>query len=190
MIFLKTICVVLAIFSSVAFSHELPSIAVIDFDATNTQHEYLGSQCAEIIGDAVSNTNIFIVVVDREKLKTILDEQELSASGIVDPDYVIKMGALIGAEYIMTGKVVSANIKTTTFSGYGVDTTTVTYTIKVRARILDTKTGQVVFSRIEKATASKPSTGKVKTSEDGEFSDLIDKIANLLASHIVQSGKF
>src|SRR5256712_13220654 len=42
-------------------------------------------------------------VVEREELQKLIDEQNLSAAGRVDPQTAAKIGKLVGARYVVTG---------------------------------------------------------------------------------------
>lgn len=181
--------IALGLFPSMAFSQELPSLAVVDFDTTHCKYNFLGRQLAELIGDAVINSNLFDVV-ERDKLNSIIKELSFSASGMVDPGSAIQMGGMTGAQYLMTGKVVSADIDKTTFSGYGVKTSQTTYSLKVSARVLDTQTGKIKFSRTETARKASQSTSNLRVSEEGAFVSLAEDIAHRFADRIGQSGKF
>ena len=46
-----------------------------------------------------------IHLVDREDLLKLLEEQELSLSGLVRPDEAVRIGQLTGAKLIVTGSV-------------------------------------------------------------------------------------
>ena len=50
-----------------------------------------------------------IVLVDREDIDTVLKEQELNVSGVVNPVTAVQVGQVIGAKIIVTGSVVRAN---------------------------------------------------------------------------------
>ncbi len=175
--------------SSIAFSQELPSLAIVDFDTTHTKYNYLGRQLAELIGDAVINSDLFNVV-ERDKLNTIVKEQSFSGSGMVDPNSAIRMGSMVGARYLMTGKVVSADTEKTSFSGYGVATSKITYIMKVSARVIDTKTGRVMFSGTETASNYTQSTDSLSVSAKGAFVALAEKISHSYVDRLNQSGKF
>ncbi len=188
---LRTVCfmITIGLFSSLAFSQELPSLAVVDFDTTHTKYNYLGRQLAELIGDSVINSNLFDVV-ERDKLNTIVKEQSFSGSGMVDPNFAIRMGSMVGARYLMTGKVVSADVEKTSFSGYGVSTMKTTYTMKVSARVIDTKTGRVMFSGTETDSTYTQSTDSLRVSGKGAFVKLAEIIAHRFVDRLNQSGKF
>lgn len=48
-------------------------------------------------------------IVSRERLKDIIEEQSLQASGLVDPQTVVTMGKLLAAHYILTGSYTIMN---------------------------------------------------------------------------------
>lgn len=185
----RTLFFVIVFYPSIVFAQELPSLAVVDFDTTATRYNFLGRQLAELINDAVINSNLFDVV-EREKLTSIVKEQTFSASGMVDPETAIQMGSIAGARYLMTGKVVSADIDKKTFTGYGVTTKKTTYNMKVSARVVDTKTGRVKFSRTEKASSTSQATNNMTISEEQPFVTLAEEIAYRFVDHLVQSEKF
>lgn len=46
-----------------------------------------------------------VTVVDRQKLKTVLDEQRLSAAGLSDVKTAVRIGGLLKADYLLTGSL-------------------------------------------------------------------------------------
>ncbi len=170
---------------------EMPLLAVVDFDTTSVRYNTLGRQFAELIGNAVINSGTFDVV-ERDKLNTILKEQAFSNSGMVDPNSAVQMGAMLGAQYLMTGKVISANIGKKKFSGYGVTSTKTTFVLKASTRVLDTKTGRVMFSSTETASSSTQGTGNLNVSTGGaSFVSLAERIAYRFADKLAKrSAKF
>ncbi len=170
---------------------EMPLIAIVDFDTTSVRYNMLGRQFAELIGNAVINSGTFDVL-EREKLDTILKEQAFANSAMVDPNNAVQMGAMLGAPYLMTGKVISANIGKKKFSGYGVTSTKTTFVLKASTRVLDTRTGRVMFSSTETASSSTQGTGNLNVSTGGgSFVSLAEKIAYRFADKLAKrSAKF
>lgn len=167
-----------------------PLLAVVDFDTTSVRYNMLGRQFAELIGNAIINSGTFDVV-ERAKLDTILKEQNFSNSGLVDQGSAIQMGAMLGAQYLMTGKVISANVGKESFSGYGVTTTKTTYVLKASTRVLDTKTGRVMFSSTDTASSSSQGSNNLRVSEGGSFVSLAERIAYRFADRLAKrSAKF
>lgn len=80
------------------------TVAVLDFDGTTGGNPELGRQAAEALVAMLSTEEGF-TLVDRASLTRALQEQELSASGLVDASRAAKIGQLVGAKILVTGKV-------------------------------------------------------------------------------------
>ena len=93
-----------------------PTIAVLDFDTTHQEVRF-GPGFA-VIRNVEATTKLlsselitYLVktnkfsVVERDRMKDILTEQEFSESGYISPDSAVKMGKLIGADYFVMGKL-------------------------------------------------------------------------------------
>lgn len=89
---------------------DLPTVAVLDFDGL-----MLGEAGNSVnLGKAVSAMLVTefanqpgLRVIERQRLKDILTEQKLALSGRVDESTAIKVGKLLGAQYVIHGSVVS-----------------------------------------------------------------------------------
>jgi curli biogenesis system outer membrane secretion channel CsgG len=93
-------------------------------------------------------------VVERQKLRAVLEEQNLSASGRVSPETSIAIGKLTGAQYLITGTVTAFEEKIDTtvkrgFLGYGahVESKSEGGYLAVDLRVIDTSTGEIRFAR-------------------------------------------
>jgi curli biogenesis system outer membrane secretion channel CsgG len=119
-----------------------------------------GKDAADEIGQKVTDLTFAQLVVDpelhlvdREDLKQVLTEAELSLSGLTNPDTAIKIGNLTGAKLLVTGSV------------FQVDEN-----IYVVGKIIGTETSRVVG-----ASAKGPS--------DGDTAELVEKLgAEIIAS--------
>lgn len=85
--------------------HGKSVIAVVDFTDLEGNTNELGRFVAEELAGDLINTNMGFDVVDRNHLKSILAENKLSLSGIVDPDSVRKLGKIAGADTLITGSL-------------------------------------------------------------------------------------
>ncbi len=72
-------------------------------------------------------------VIDRQKIDEILEEQEFGYSGLVDENTAVEVGKLLGASMIAFVEPVS---QTRDFDSY---------TVKVSAKIVDVKTGRILY---------------------------------------------
>ncbi|MBR5913779.1 MAG: hypothetical protein IKZ58_05415 [Selenomonadaceae bacterium] len=58
-------------------------------------------------------------IVEREKMKEILAEHSLNASGLVDPLTAVAVGKLAGAQYLVAGSITGLSTKKSGFTGSG-----------------------------------------------------------------------
>lgn len=107
-------------------SRPLPTVAVLRPDATG----WRGWEAAEALRDmlvtALAGTGK-VEVVEREMLDKILEEQKLGTTGLVDRETASRIGKLVGAEYVLLGRVVKRGVK-----------------VEVDLRLVSVGTGKVV----------------------------------------------
>lgn len=173
-----------------ASSHAKPPvIAVVDFDTSNQRYHFLGRQFSELLGNALINSGTFMVV-EREKMASLVKEINFNASGLVNQKSAVAMGNMSGAAYIMTGRVVSADVKTTNFSGYGVSTKKSIYQLKVTTRIIDTATGAAIFSSSDTVEDELQDTNHTYASDGDVFANLAEQLSYQIAEKVSASGRF
>lgn len=113
-----------ALLTATVFANPLPT-AVFDFQAGERGLEKTGAEIAILLNAHLSaSPDLFLV--ERQEIDKVLGEQELGLSGTVTPDTAAKVGALIGAKVLVTGRVFESGGK-----GYLV------------AKIMGTETGRV-----------------------------------------------
>jgi TolB-like protein len=94
-----------------AIAQSKPVIAVMYFDNNSfgkdrADYDGLGKGIADmLITDMAANPNVR--VVERERVQALLTEQNLTKSGAVDPQTAIRLGKIIGAQYMITGGFMS-----------------------------------------------------------------------------------
>jgi len=79
------------------------TVAVLDFHSTAPGSPDLGQQIAEVVTANLSGRPGF-TLVDRSSLQRALQEQELNLSGVVSGDQATKVGKLVGARILVTGR--------------------------------------------------------------------------------------
>jgi len=79
------------------------SVAVLDFASTTPGNPDLGSQIGEVLVATLSGESGF-QLVDRSALARVLQEHELNATGLVGAEQAAKIGKLVGARILVTGK--------------------------------------------------------------------------------------
>jgi hypothetical protein len=79
------------------------TVAILDFGAKLPGAPDLGSQIGEALTAILSGEPGFRLV-DRSTLARTLQEHELNLTGVVDTDQAIKVGKLVGARILVTGR--------------------------------------------------------------------------------------
>lgn len=137
-----------------------PTIAVLDFDieknaivftenfiAKGTVEDRTKMLSSELVTFLV-NTRKFDVI-ERERINSVLVEQEFSSSGMVDMQHAIQIGKLIGTDYLVMGKIevlrAEQKSKAIPYTDYVKHTTT--GDMIVNMRIIDTRTGKIVSAK-------------------------------------------
>jgi tetratricopeptide (TPR) repeat protein len=87
-------------------------VAVSPFENATGQKEIEKRINAFVISDLTSVNNPFLKVIDRTQMETILKEQRLGLSGVMDMETAVEAGNLLGAKVMITGTVLSYSEKT------------------------------------------------------------------------------
>jgi curli biogenesis system outer membrane secretion channel CsgG len=121
-------------------------IGVVDFQNKTTYGaNRLGTSASDILITELAKSNRFIVV-ERDKLDKLMEEQKLGMSGAIDPGTAAKMGKILGLNAIVTGAI-SQFGETTEGSEYLI-TQSKRQVVKctVDIRVVDVETGQVLYA--------------------------------------------
>jgi curli biogenesis system outer membrane secretion channel CsgG len=164
----------LAIFSAPgltrAASSDKPRVAVLEFkNKADNQWWYRGGAEAaqDVFVTELVKSGKFRVV-EREQLAALMQEKNLTLSGDVDPKTAVKIGKLLGVNYLLTGAVTEYGVTDKSAHGSGVrrlpgfSAGKRSFTAAMNARLIDTNTGEIVWA--DEATAEESS---VKVSVGG-----------------------
>lgn len=99
------------------------TVAFLPFENTSGKSGLEHAIAAQIINDLLSLNDPFLRIIDRQHLETLLQEQQLGLSGIVDEATAVNAGNLIGAQAVFTGKLITfrmnqGNLQHETRRGY------------------------------------------------------------------------
>lgn len=133
------------------------TVAVVDFeDRSGAIFPHLGKGVADMLATALVKSGKF-VVVERNELSKILEEQKLGLSGLVTPQSAPKVGMLLGVQAIVTGSV--TEFATTEYKAHVGFIGVKTYNARVAVdiRLVDTTTGEIIMA--ETATGHSISPG-------------------------------
>jgi TolB-like protein len=95
----------------IAEAQARPVVAVMYFDNNSigrdrADYDGVGKGIAELmVNDLLANPNLR--VVERERVQALITEQNLTKGGSIDPQTAIRLGKMIGAQYMITGGFMS-----------------------------------------------------------------------------------
>ncbi len=131
-----------------------PRIAVIEFkNKADNQWWYRGGAEAaqDVFVTELVKSGKFRVV-EREQLAALMQEKGLTLSGDVDPKSAIKVGKLLGVNYLLTGSVTEYGTTEKGARGPGIgglpgfSVGKKTFVAAMNARLIDTSTGEIVWA--------------------------------------------
>lgn len=138
-----------------AMAQGKPSLGVIEFRNESGAGWWSGGvgwELAGMLSNELAATNAFRIV-ERSKLEAVLSEQNLAASGRVNPATGAKMGKLTGADYLVAGTV-TAYEEGTKSTGGGLSIKGISLGgnsseayLAVDIRVINSTTGEVDFVR-------------------------------------------
>jgi curli biogenesis system outer membrane secretion channel CsgG len=140
-----------------------PTIAVAEFKNESSAgwwNSSIGWELSGLLSNELAATNGFRVV-ERQKLQSVLEEQNLMASGRAKLSNAAQMGKLFGADYLVMGTVTSYEEETKksggglSFGGISVGGKSNEAYVAVDIRVVNSSTGEIAFVRtIEGASKS------------------------------------
>lgn len=143
------------------------TVAVVDFtDHTGKRLRNIDQVSTEILSTLLHNTGNFIVV-ERAKLQSIITEQGFTMSGLVDSTKnAVQVGKLLGADFLITGSILTYGEKTVTFKGYGISTEKILTELNLNLKILDVNTGNIEYASLLSAQDEVLNTDNNTTKSD------------------------
>ena len=135
-------------------------IGVIAFDnKAPYAQQRIGDTATDILITELVKSGKFIVV-ERDKMDKIMDEQKLGQSGAIDPNTAAKVGKILGLNAIVTGSISQFGVKKEGKDFLVTQSKQQIVECTVDIRVVDTETGQVLLADSGKGVVRKAS-GKV-----------------------------
>ncbi len=153
---------------------ERKRIAVLDFDFASTSgtgfyYGWLGIGPAKGVSDLLTNALVkdgTYIVLERSKIEQILKEQNLGASGRIDPSSAAQIGKLLGADAVVIGTISQFNVEQSRsggsisgFLGIGGSTEKNKAIVQVTSRLVSTTTGEILAAAQGEGKADKSGGG-------------------------------
>ena len=123
-----------------------PRVAVMDFDNKAQYGDWrIGHGASDMLATELVKLGKYSVI-ERDKLASLLKEQDLGASGRIDPTTAVKIGKVLGVDYVVTGAVTEYGQSSGGGGGGGVHVGKKGYHAAVDIRIINAATGEIVFA--------------------------------------------
>ena len=133
-------------------------VGVVHFEnKTAYGQQRLGQAATDILITELVKTGKFIVV-ERDKMDQLLQEQKLGLSGAIDSNTAAQMGKILGLSAIVTGSISNFGVQTTGSDYLLTQTKRQEATCSVDIRVVDAETGQILLADSGKGV-SKVGTG-------------------------------
>jgi len=131
-----------------------PRLAVLEFKnkADNQWWYHGGAEAAQDVFVTELVKSGRFRVVEREQLQALMAEKNLTLSGDVDPSSAVKIGKLLGVNYLLTGAVTEYGTTDKSAHGSGIgrlpgfSAGKRTFVAALNARLIDTSTGEIVWA--------------------------------------------
>ncbi|MCS7227205.1 MAG: CsgG/HfaB family protein [Gloeomargarita sp. SKYB31] len=174
-------------------------VAVLDFDFASTGLTGLGLYGAvgpaKGVSDLLTNRlaqNGAFILVERSRINQILAEQNLGASGRIEPATAAQIGRLLGADAVIIGSISQFNLEESRsnvnvgFFGISTASQRQRANVKLTARIVNTSTGEILGVAEGAGTAENETGGATVYGIGGSrFTDARDQLLATAAEQAV-----
>jgi curli biogenesis system outer membrane secretion channel CsgG len=169
-----SLCIALLLFLSFSHAQLKKRVAVATFeDKSGSGYNHLGSGVADMLTTALVKSGKFIVI-ERQELEKVLNEQKLGEGGLVTAESAPKVGKLLGAELFVVGSVSEFGTKESNIGGnvplFGASLKTKTARAVVDVRLVNTTTGEIIAAETKEGSES--STGVAVSYESIDFNNM------------------
>ncbi|MEM7481528.1 MAG: CsgG/HfaB family protein [Acidobacteriota bacterium] len=187
----------LALCVSPAFAADKPRIAVLEFQnkADNQWWYHGGAEAAQDVFVTELVKSQKFRVIEREQINAIMREKGLNLSGDVDASTAMKIGKLLGVQYMLTGSVTEYGVTDTGAHGRrvgrvpGFRAGKRNFVAAMNARIFSVNTGEILWA--DEARAEESSV-KVSVGGFGGGADdkrMFDKVMKPVIQELTASIK-
>lgn len=149
-------------------------VGVIDFEnKTAYGQSRLGQAASDILITELVKTGKFIVI-ERDKMNKLLEEQKLGLTGAIDANTVAQMGKILGLNAIVTGAISNFGVRTTGSDYLIAQSKRQEATCTVDIRVVDAETGQILLADSGKGVSKVASGGFLGLGTQGSYAESIE----------------
>lgn len=149
-------------------------VGVVDFEnKTAYGQNRLGQAASDILITELVKTGKFIVV-ERDKMNKLLEEQKLGLTGAIDSNTAAQMGKILGLSAIVTGAISNFGVRTTGSDYLVAQSKRQEASCTVDIRVVDAETGQILLADSGKGVSKVSSGGFLGMGTQGSYAESIE----------------
>jgi len=133
----------------------------------------LGQGISDVLATELAKTNLFLLL-EREKLTVLLDEQSLAETGIISEQTAPAYGKLLGANAVITGSVTQFGVRTETHDIILTSGKKQIATCAVDLRIVDVNTGSITWAGSGQGEAVRSYTAILGSGKAGGYDEALE----------------
>jgi curli biogenesis system outer membrane secretion channel CsgG len=159
-------------------------IGVVEFENKSVYGQgRLGGAASDILVTELVKSGKFIVV-ERDKMNKIMEEQKFQAQGAIDPQTAVRLGQIMGLEAIVVGAVSQFGVKKEGSDYLISQSKQQVAEVTVDIRLVDTQSGQVLMADSGKGRAKSKKASFLGMGTKGGYDETLEGEA--LRASIVQ----
>lgn len=125
---------------------ELTSVAVLPFeDAPGAYGQRSGTAVSGFVTSELAGSRRFRIV-ERSRLKSIMNEQNLQTADMIDEDTAVKVGRMLGVHAVIVGCVSQYDMDKTTVYVHVIPIVSKDYKVGATLRLIDVSNGEIVYA--------------------------------------------
>lgn len=188
------VAVILFMFSFVMVADASPKrIGITKFETNNLTvrvhggYYDIGLGASDILATELSKNKNF-EVIEREQIRSVLQEQAFGASGAVNDTTAAEIGKIVGLKYLVYGKIISAGAESTSNSIMGLNVNQLNVKVQIAVRMIDATTGAIVWADQVSGNVKKSGGSYGGISSQTEVSaSIYDEALNIAVKKIVSA---
>lgn len=149
-------------------------IGVVEFENKSAYGQgRLGGAASDILVTELVKSGKFIVV-ERDRMNKILDEQKLQSQGMTDPQTAAKVGQILGLEAIVVGSVSQFGVKKEGSDYLLTQSKRQVADVTVDIRLIDVQSGQVILADSGKGMAKSSKASFLGMGTKGGYDETLE----------------
>ena len=149
-------------------------IGVVEFENKSAYGQgRLGGAASDILVTELVKSGKFIVV-ERDRMNKILDEQKLQSQGMTDPQTAAKVGQILGLEAIVVGSVSQFGVKKEGSDYLLTQSKRQVADVTVDIRLIDVQSGQVILADSGKGMAKSTKASFLGMGTKGGYDETLE----------------